>query len=155
MQDTASSDVTSPPQRKGEKYERLIARTSEIPAIPTVVVHPCDRTSLEGPIDAAKANIIEPILNRHDIDARVLFAEPVIGHGWVIQRHVQKVRSALWCVDFRAGGREGARATRMIVMCVRNDDRSNRRFGKLFAEIVDEILGQSADAVPGHQVCRW
>lgn len=47
---------------RGEKYERLIGRTKEIPAIKTVVVHPCDETSLEGATDAAEADIISPVL---------------------------------------------------------------------------------------------
>ena len=62
MTDSADFDVTRPIQRKGEKYERLIARTKEVSAITTVVVHPCDQTSLEGAIEAAKAEIIVPIL---------------------------------------------------------------------------------------------
>jgi len=44
------------------KYERLIARAKEVPAATTVVVHPCDETSLRGPIEAAEAGIIVPIL---------------------------------------------------------------------------------------------
>ncbi len=44
------------------KYERLIAMAKEIPASPTVVVHPCDDTSLRGPVEAAEAGIIRPIL---------------------------------------------------------------------------------------------
>ena len=47
---------------RGEKYERLIGRAKEIPAIKTVVVHPCDETSLEGATDAAEADIILPVL---------------------------------------------------------------------------------------------
>jgi phosphate acetyltransferase len=44
------------------KYERLIARAKELAAVSTVVAHPCDETSLRGPIEAAKAGIIVPIL---------------------------------------------------------------------------------------------
>ncbi len=62
MMDSADFDVTRPLEPKGEKYERLIARTKELPAIPTVVVHPCERTSLEGVVDAARAEIIVPTL---------------------------------------------------------------------------------------------
>ena len=62
MTDSADFDVTRPLEPKGEKYERLIARTKELPAIPTVVVHPCERTSLEGVVDAARAEIIVPTL---------------------------------------------------------------------------------------------
>ena len=48
--------------RKHEKYDRLIARCRGLPPILTAVVHPCDETSLAGPVDAAEAGIIEPIL---------------------------------------------------------------------------------------------
>src|SRR6266576_3271748 len=44
------------------KYERLIARAKQVPAPTTVVVHPCDETALRGPIEAAHAGIIVPIL---------------------------------------------------------------------------------------------
>ncbi len=63
----------------GEKYDALINRTRTIPAIPTVVVHPCDQTSLEGVVESAKSEIIIPTLvgpegriravaEEHDID---------------------------------------------------------------------------------------
>jgi len=44
------------------KYERLIARAKQVPAATTVVVHPCEETALRGPIEAAEAGIIKPIL---------------------------------------------------------------------------------------------
>jgi phosphate acetyltransferase len=44
------------------KYDRLIAKAKEVPAARTVVVHPCDETSLRGPVEAAELGIIEPIL---------------------------------------------------------------------------------------------
>jgi phosphate acetyltransferase len=44
------------------KYERLIARAKQVPAAATIVAHPCDETSLRGPIEAAEAGIITPIL---------------------------------------------------------------------------------------------
>jgi phosphate acetyltransferase len=44
------------------KYERLIARAKELPAVATVVAHPCDETSLRGAVEAADAGIIAPIL---------------------------------------------------------------------------------------------
>ena len=44
------------------KYERLIARAKKVPAATTIVVHPCDETSLRGAIEAAEAGIIVPIL---------------------------------------------------------------------------------------------
>src|SRR4249919_2860052 len=44
------------------KYDRLIARAKEVPPASTIIVHPCDETSLRGPIEAAEAGIIIPIL---------------------------------------------------------------------------------------------
>ena len=44
------------------KYERLIARAKQVPAATTIVVHPCDETSLRGATEAAEAGIIVPIL---------------------------------------------------------------------------------------------
>jgi phosphate acetyltransferase len=48
--------------RRHEKYDRLIAKARDIPAIPTAVAHPCDETSLKGALDAATAGMILPIL---------------------------------------------------------------------------------------------
>ena len=44
------------------KYERLIARAKQVPPATTVVVHPCEETALRGPVEAARAGIIVPIL---------------------------------------------------------------------------------------------
>ena len=44
------------------KYDRLIAFAKEVPPATTVVVHPCDETSLRGAVDAAQAGIIKPLL---------------------------------------------------------------------------------------------
>jgi phosphate acetyltransferase len=44
------------------KYERLIADAKQVPPATTIVVHPCDETSLRGAADAATARIIIPIL---------------------------------------------------------------------------------------------
>jgi phosphate acetyltransferase len=49
-------------KRSGVKYERLIAAAKAIPAVSTVVVHPCDESSLRGAVEAAEAGIIKPIL---------------------------------------------------------------------------------------------
>jgi phosphotransacetylase/acyl dehydratase len=48
--------------RSHAKYDRLIARAKEVGAIPTVVAHPCDESSLQGAFEAADAGIIVPIL---------------------------------------------------------------------------------------------
>jgi phosphate acetyltransferase len=44
------------------KYERLIAAARKIPPAATLVVHPCDQSSLRGVVEAASAGLISPIL---------------------------------------------------------------------------------------------
>ncbi|MDH2385016.1 phosphate acetyltransferase [Bradyrhizobium sp. CER78] len=44
------------------KYDRLIAAAKAVPPVPTIVVHPCDETSLRGVVDSAQADIIKPLL---------------------------------------------------------------------------------------------
>ena len=44
------------------KYERLIADAKLVRTPTTFVVHPCEETALRGPIEAAEAGIILPIL---------------------------------------------------------------------------------------------
>ena len=48
--------------KPGAKYDRLIAAAKAIPAATTIVVHPCDESSLRGVVDAAEAGIIKPTL---------------------------------------------------------------------------------------------
>jgi phosphate acetyltransferase len=44
------------------KYDRLIDAAKAIAATPTIVVHPCDESSLRGVIEAAGAGLIQPTL---------------------------------------------------------------------------------------------
>ena len=53
-----SVDTTQSPS----KYDRLIAAAKAVPPVPTIVVHPCDETSLRGAVDSAQAAIIRPVL---------------------------------------------------------------------------------------------
>jgi phosphate acetyltransferase len=55
------SPVAAPVQTHA-KYERLISRAQQVPAARTVVVHPCDESSLRGAVEAAELGIIIPIL---------------------------------------------------------------------------------------------
>ena len=48
--------------RYPSKYDRLIATAKAVPPVPTIVVHPCDETSLRGAVDSAEAGIIRPVL---------------------------------------------------------------------------------------------
>jgi phosphate acetyltransferase len=47
---------------KTSQYRRLIAMAEKPAPIPMAVVHPCDRDSLLGAVEAAKANLIVPVL---------------------------------------------------------------------------------------------
>jgi phosphate acetyltransferase len=64
-------ELATPGARRHEKYERLIAATRDIRAIPCAVAHPCDASSLEGAVEAARAGIVAPVLvgPRHKIEA--------------------------------------------------------------------------------------
>ncbi len=58
MTDAASSVAAKP----GAKYDRLLAAAKHVPSAVTLVVHPCDETSLTGVCEAAAFGIIKPIL---------------------------------------------------------------------------------------------
>lgn len=47
---------------KHEKYRRLIDYCKELAPLPTAVAHPCDKSSLEGALEAARAGLIAPVL---------------------------------------------------------------------------------------------
>jgi phosphotransacetylase len=44
------------------KYEQLLAQCRSLEPVPTAVAHPCERTALEGAIEAAGMGLIVPIL---------------------------------------------------------------------------------------------
>jgi len=48
--------------RAHDKYQRLIDFCQTLPPTPTAVAHPCDETSLEGAVEAAKMGLIAPTL---------------------------------------------------------------------------------------------
>jgi phosphate acetyltransferase len=62
MEESATVAAAPPERRPHAKYEQLIAAAKRVPAAKTVVVHPCDETSLRGVTETAAAGIIEPIL---------------------------------------------------------------------------------------------
>src|SRR6478736_5158575 len=50
------------PTNLHQKYDALIARAKGVAAARTIVVHPCDETSLRAAVDAAEAGLIIPVL---------------------------------------------------------------------------------------------
>jgi phosphate acetyltransferase len=56
------SPMAQPAAPAQSKYERLIQKAKEVPAARTIVIHPCDETSLRGAVEAAELGIITPIL---------------------------------------------------------------------------------------------
>ena len=60
--DLATDGLSPDRDRKHEKYERLLAACKGLPPTPTAVAHPCDQSSLQGAVDAAKMGLIAPIL---------------------------------------------------------------------------------------------
>ncbi len=50
------------PTDQTSKYEFLLKRAKEVPSPRTVVVYPCDGSSLRGAVEAAEAALIEPVL---------------------------------------------------------------------------------------------
>ena len=60
---------------RGSKYDRLIARAREEEPAVTLVVHPCDETSLRGAIEAAEEGLIVPVLVGPEAKIRAVAAE--------------------------------------------------------------------------------
>lgn len=49
-------------QHRGAVHDRLLKEAQQLPALPTAVVHPCDRSSLEAALKTCSLGLIEPIL---------------------------------------------------------------------------------------------
>ena len=65
------------------KYDKLISLAKEVSPANTVVVHPCDETSLRGPCEAAELGIITPIL----VGPAEKITAVAMQHGIDISRH--------------------------------------------------------------------
>jgi phosphotransacetylase len=64
------------------KYEQLLERCRSLEPISTAVAHPCERTALEGAIDAAEKGLISPIL----IGPEAKIREIAAAHGIALGR---------------------------------------------------------------------
>jgi len=87
-----------------EKYQRLIEFCSSLPPTPTAVAWPCDQSSLQGVVDAARHSLIAPILvgprgtieavaARHGIDIGDLPIEEAADSETAAARAVELVRA--------------------------------------------------------------
>jgi phosphate acetyltransferase len=59
---SGEEDIAMGEARKHEKYDALIYACQPLVPIRTVVVHPCDQSSLSGALEAAATKLIEPLL---------------------------------------------------------------------------------------------
>jgi phosphate acetyltransferase len=58
-----------------EKFHALVAKAQKYPPLKVAVAHPCDQTSLESVIEAAKLKLIQPILVGPEERIRAVAAE--------------------------------------------------------------------------------
>lgn len=58
----SSSQAATADRASASKYDRLLARAKKVTPASTMVVHPCDESSLRATIDAAAAGLIVPTL---------------------------------------------------------------------------------------------
>lgn len=108
---------------KHGRYQQLLGRTRGLPPIDMAVAHPCDVESLKGPLLAAEAGLIEPILVGPESKIRSLAEE----HGFDIR-------------PFRiVNVRHSHEAAAMAVTLVRNGDADALMKGSLHT---DELMGE-------------
>jgi phosphate acetyltransferase len=68
----AGSPYATMQLRSKTAFKRLIDHVKDFENIPTAVCHPCSREALEGAVDAAKADLIDPILVGPEAKIRAL-----------------------------------------------------------------------------------
>ena len=113
---------------KQGRYQQLIARTHGMPPIDMAVAHPCDLESLKGPLLAAEAGLIEPILIGPESKIRSLAEE----HGFDIR-------------NFRiVNVKHSHEAAAMAVTLVRNGDADALMKGSLHTdELMAEVVSRA------------
>src|ERR1700760_2079359 len=67
--------------RRHSKYDRLLTAAKAIPPATTLVVHPCDESSLRGSVEAAAMGLIRPILVGPASKIRSVASDRGIGIG--------------------------------------------------------------------------
>ena len=65
------------PEREHAKYQRLIDFCKTLPPTPTAVAHPCDQTSLQGAVDAARMENCKAVFAYEDVENERIGTVPV------------------------------------------------------------------------------
>ncbi len=120
---------------KHGRYQQLLARTHGLPPIDMAVAHPCDVESLKGPLIAAEAGLIEPILVGPESKIRALAEE----NGFDISPYrIVNVKHS-------------HEAAAMAVTLVRNGDAEALMKGSLHT---DELMGEVVSRASGLRTGR-
>ncbi|HKQ47923.1 MAG TPA: bifunctional enoyl-CoA hydratase/phosphate acetyltransferase [Phycisphaerae bacterium] len=59
---SAAATMDSKTERRHDAYEKLLQRCRALEPVVTAVAYPCEETALTGPVEAAEARLIKPIL---------------------------------------------------------------------------------------------
>jgi phosphate acetyltransferase len=126
---------------KKERLQRLIDRTRDIPPIPVAVAYPCDKESLRGPLMAAQADIINPILVGPEAKIRTVAEEFGLDlKGFRIVNTKDSIDAANTAVALTRDGESGALMKGSLhtdelmsaVVTRANNFRTNRRISHVF-----------------------
>ena len=76
----AYSDIATPELilRRNDGFAKLITRSDLLPPVACAVVHPCDRASIGGAVEAAKRGMIIPVLVGPEARIRAAAAEAAV-----------------------------------------------------------------------------
>lgn len=90
-----------------QRYRHLVSITAGLPPIPIAVAHPCDKESLSGPVQAAKAGLVSPILVGPEAKIRAVAEEFGLDlHGMTIidtpHSHASAAEAVKLCYEGKA-----------------------------------------------------
>ena len=123
------------------RYKHLLSLTGGMPAIPIAVVHPCDKESLKGPVQAAEAGLVVPILVGPEAKIRAVAEEEEIDiKGFEIidvpHSHAAAATAVRLCRDGKAEAlMKGSLHTDELMSAVVSKDaglRTERRISHVF-----------------------
>jgi hypothetical protein len=95
------SQASAPQRAPHAKYQRLIERAKGVPAGKTLVVYPCDESSLRGTIEAAEIGIILPKVRIRDNirlsenEYRIKIANSAVAIGEVLPGKLMAIDSGM------------------------------------------------------------